>query len=55
LAEHVDNFLDSITIADLLNKARPEVVYGLRLKSKRILDRADKIEDLVESKTADVA
>jgi DNA-binding IscR family transcriptional regulator len=37
LAEHVDNFLDSITVADLSNKAKPEIVYGLRVKSKRIL------------------
>jgi Rrf2 family protein len=55
LAEHVDNFLDSITIADLLNKAKPEVVYGLRVKSRRILDRASKGEDLDEPKTAEVA
>jgi Rrf2 family iron-sulfur cluster assembly transcriptional regulator len=55
LAEHVDNFLDSITIADLLNKAKPEVVYRLRLKSKRILDRTDKDENLVEPQTAEVA
>jgi Rrf2 family protein len=28
LSEHVDNFLDSITVADLSNKAKPEIVYG---------------------------
>ena len=40
LSEHVDNFLDSITLADLANKSKPEVVYGLRIKSQRILERA---------------
>lgn len=41
LAEHVDNFLDSITLAELANKSKPEVVYGLRIKSHKILaDRA---------------
>ncbi len=38
LAEHIDNFLDSITVADLCSKAKPEVVYGLRLKSNRIAE-----------------
>ncbi|MFY9574028.1 MAG: Rrf2 family transcriptional regulator [Blastocatellia bacterium] len=55
LAEHVDNFLDSITVADLLNKAKPEVVYGLRVKSKRILDRAQTADDTANSNTAEVA
>ena len=42
LAEHVDNFLDSITVADLSNKTKPEVVYGLKIKSNKIL--ADRIK-----------
>jgi Rrf2 family protein len=55
LAEHIDNFLDSITVADLCNKSKPEVVYGLRVKSKRILDnRADK-QETSEPEKAEVA
>jgi Rrf2 family protein len=55
LAEHVDNFLDSIMVADLLNKAKPEIVYGLRVKSKRILaDRGMPVES-PEPETAEVA
>jgi Rrf2 family protein len=42
LAEHVDNFLDSISLADLANKSKPEVVYGLRIRSSRIL--ADRVK-----------
>ncbi|HEX8185275.1 MAG TPA: Rrf2 family transcriptional regulator [Blastocatellia bacterium] len=56
LAEHVDNFLDSITVADLCNKSKPEVVYGLRIKSNRILaDRAKKIEEVSEPEKVEVA
>ena len=45
LAEHIDNFLDSITVADLSNKTKPEVVYGLRMKSNKVLtDRAKREE-----------
>jgi len=55
LAEHVDNFLDSITVADLSNKSKPEIVYGLRVKSKRILaDRGMTVES-PEPETAEVA
>jgi Rrf2 family protein len=50
LAEHVDNFLDSITLADLANKSKPEVVYGLRIKSQRILDGTKQAEPSQESK-----
>lgn len=45
LAEHVDSFLDSITLADLANKSKPEVVYGLKIKSNRILADRAKIGD----------
>jgi hypothetical protein len=45
LAEHVDSFLDSITLADLANKSKPEVVYGLRIKSNRILTNRGKGDD----------
>ena len=51
LAEHVDNFLDSITVADLSNKARHEIVYGLRLKSRRILNNPVAAEQLQEVET----
>src|SRR5262245_66223478 len=54
LAEHVDNFLDSITLADLANKPKPEVVYGLRSRSKRILDLAKTVEKVDEPKAAEV-
>ena len=56
LSEHIDNFLDSITVADLANKQKPEVVYGLRIKSSRLLaTRAKKDEDAEEPETAEVA
>jgi len=55
LAEHVDNFLDSITIADLANKAKPEIVYGLRLKSKRILADREISENQTATETVEVA
>jgi Rrf2 family iron-sulfur cluster assembly transcriptional regulator len=55
LAEHVDSFLDSISVADLSNKAKPEIVYGLRVKSKRLLpDRRIPVEEQ-EAETAEVA
>jgi len=55
LAEHVDNFLDSITVADLSNKAKPEVVYGLRVKSKRILAGRGPTVERPEPDTVEVA
>jgi len=55
LSEHVDNFLDSITVAELSNKTKPEIVYGLRVKSKRILDRADTPQQPQEPEAAEVA
>ena len=56
LAEHVDNFLDSITLAELANKSKPEVVYGLRIKSQKILaDRAKRDETAPEPETVEVA
>jgi Rrf2 family protein len=56
LSEHVDNFLDSITVADLANKAKPEIVYGLRVKSKRILaNRGVSDATSPEAREADVA
>jgi Rrf2 family iron-sulfur cluster assembly transcriptional regulator len=56
LAEHIDNFLDSVTIADLCH-ARPEVVYGLKMKSHRLSANRSATEEVpaVEQKTADVA
>ncbi|HYP29784.1 MAG TPA: Rrf2 family transcriptional regulator [Blastocatellia bacterium] len=56
LAEHINNFLDSITVADLCNKAKPEVVYGLKLMSSRISSgRAKGPEEVAESEAAEVA
>ena len=54
LAEHVDNFLDSITLADLANKSKPEVVYGLRIKSNRILEQAKRAEQSPETESAEL-
>ena len=55
LAEHVDNFLDSITLAELANKSKPEVVYGLRIKSQKILaDRAKRDETVTEPETVEI-
>jgi Rrf2 family protein len=45
LSQHIDSFLDSITVADLSNAPMHEVVYGLKLKSQRVLgDRTRKNE-----------
>jgi Rrf2 family protein len=56
LAEHVDNFLDSITLADLANKSKPEVIYGLRIKSQKILtDSGKRAEAVPDPETAEVA
>ena len=56
LAEHIDTFLDSITVADLANKTKPEVVYGLKIKSNRILaDRLKKSEVVAEADQIEVA
>lgn len=57
LAEHINNFLDSITVADLCNKAKPEVVYGLKLMSSRISSGRVKRpgEEVAEAEAAEVA
>ncbi|HKQ04197.1 MAG TPA: Rrf2 family transcriptional regulator [Blastocatellia bacterium] len=55
LTEHVDNFLDSITLADLANKSKPEVVYGLRIKSQRILEQARGDKPSPEAKAEELA
>ncbi|HJQ70164.1 MAG TPA: Rrf2 family transcriptional regulator [Blastocatellia bacterium] len=56
LAEHVDNFLDSITVADLSNKSKPEVVYGLRMKSNKALaDRLKRDEIAPDPNAVEVA
>lgn len=56
LAEHIDTFLDSISVADLANKTKPEVVYGLKIKSNRILaDRPKKVEVVAEADQVEVA
>jgi len=56
LAEHVDNFLDSISLADLANQTKPEVVYGLRMKSNKLLaDRSKRVEAVQEAEAVEVA
>src|SRR5436305_7504529 len=55
LAEHVDNFPDSITLAELANKSKREVVYGLRIKSQRILEGAKGEGHSPDEKTAEMA
>jgi Rrf2 family protein len=56
LAEHINNFLDSITVADLCNKPKPEVVYGLKLMSSRIsAASAKRPEDVAEAEAVEVA
>lgn len=55
LAEHVDSFLDSITVADLSNRSKPEVVYSLRVKSRILQDRSETGGDSPEPKNAEVA
>jgi Rrf2 family iron-sulfur cluster assembly transcriptional regulator len=55
LAEHIDNFLDSITVADLANRPKTEVVYGLKMMSNRILTDRRRTETAREPETAEVA
>lgn len=55
LAEHVDSFLDSITVADLANKSKPEIVYGLRIKSKRVLTGQPVTEGVGDHQSKEVA
>jgi Rrf2 family cysteine metabolism transcriptional repressor len=56
LAEHVDSFLDSITLADLASKSKPEVVYALRIKSNRMLaDRGKRSDETAEPEKIQVA
>ncbi|HVF89593.1 MAG TPA: Rrf2 family transcriptional regulator [Blastocatellia bacterium] len=56
LSEHINNFLDSITVADLCNKPKPEVVYGLKMRSNRISEgRAKRPEDVAEAEAVEVA
>src|SRR5262245_23484694 len=47
LAEHIDSFLDSISLADLSSGSKPEIVYSLRVKSKRIL--AERVKNVAEA------
>jgi Rrf2 family iron-sulfur cluster assembly transcriptional regulator len=54
LAEHIDHFLDSITVADLAFRSKPEVVYGLKIKSNRILDERLNRE-VTENESVEVA
>ena len=55
LAEHVDSFLDSISVADLANRSKPEIVYGLRIKSKRILTGQTGGEIVADHQSKEVA
>jgi hypothetical protein len=44
--------LDSITVADLSNKTKPEVVYGLRMKSNKVLTDRTKREEAAHAPDA---
>jgi Rrf2 family iron-sulfur cluster assembly transcriptional regulator len=55
LAEHVENFLDSVTIADLCNQTKTEVVYGLKMKSTRHLPKKSRESEAVTADAAEVA
>jgi len=55
LAEHVDSILDSITVADLANRSKPEIVYGLRIKSKRVLTGQSAGEFAADHQSKEVA
>lgn len=46
LAELVDGFLDSITLADLINQPRPDVVYALKIKSSRLVPEKSRREEI---------
>jgi Rrf2 family iron-sulfur cluster assembly transcriptional regulator len=52
LDEHVNSFMDSITLAELINRPKPEVVYHLKIKSDRLL--SGKVDEK-QAKTAEVA
>jgi Rrf2 family protein len=56
LDEHINSFMDSITVADLINKPRTDVVYHLRIKSNKLLsDKAKKTDDINEQQVGEVA
>lgn len=55
LAQHIDSFLDSITVADLCNPQKAEVVYGLKMKSSRMLPDRAKQESIPDPEAAEVA
>ncbi|MEW6130494.1 MAG: Rrf2 family transcriptional regulator [Acidobacteriota bacterium] len=50
LNEHINSFMDSITLADLVNQPKAEVVYHLRMKSDKLLSDKKK-----QTKAAEVA
>jgi Rrf2 family transcriptional regulator, iron-sulfur cluster assembly transcription factor len=52
LDEHINSFMDSITLADLINRPKPEVVYHLKIKSDKLL--SGKATE-AQIKTAEVA
>lgn len=55
MAEHINSFMDSITLADLIHQPKTEVVYHLKMKSDKLLmaDKAGKRKD--GQTTAEVA
>ncbi len=52
LDEHINSFMDSITLADLINRPKPEVVYHLKIKSDKLLSGKTTEKQV---KTAEVA
>lgn len=55
LEEHVNSFMDSITLAELIHQPKTDVVYHLKMKSDKLLtpDKAGKQKGV--HKTAEVA
>ena len=54
LSDHINSYLDSITLADLCRKPKHEVVYDLKMKSGRMLSEKFKEADARDRETAAV-
>jgi Rrf2 family iron-sulfur cluster assembly transcriptional regulator len=52
LDEHINSFMDSITLAELINRPKSEVVYHLKIKSDKLLSGKTTAKHV---KTAEVA
>lgn len=56
LDEHINSFMDSVTVADLINRPKTDVVYHLKMKSNKLLaDRVDMKRKAKEQKVGEVA